>query len=216
LFNLPNDFGKKLGRKIMGGMGSGRRSSYSGKGETADAAPLDIRKLARQGLLTPGHSFSWHWTINDTEVSAISITANLGSVTLAYRRTSTNEDIRQVVAIESTACHLGGERQWFVCQGCSKRVAVIYGVSKYFGCRRCYALVYPSQKESPGDRAARKADRIRKRLGWPIGILNDSLGKPKGMHWLTYWRLKRHHDALVQVSFREMEARFGLQTQLEC
>jgi hypothetical protein len=93
---------------------------------------------------------------------------------------------------------------------------VIYGVSKYFGCRRCYALVYPSQKESPGDRAARKADRIRKRLGWPVGILNESLGKPKGMHWRTYWRLKRHHDTLVQVSFREMEARFGLQTQLEC
>jgi hypothetical protein len=206
----------KTREKKMGGMGSGRRSSYSGKGETADAAPLDIRKLARQGLLTPGRSFSWHWTINDKEVSAIRIMANLGSVTLAYRRNSTNEDIRQIISIETTACHLGGERQWFICQGCSKRVAVIYGVSKYFGCRRCYALVYPSQKESPGDRAARKADRIRKRLGWPIGILNDSLGKPKGMHWRTYWRLKRHHDALVQVSFREMEARFGLQTQLEC
>ena len=198
----------------MGGRGSGRRSSYSGKAETSDSMPLDIRKITRKGLLVPGRSFSWHWTINDREVSAIRITANLGSVTLAYHRASAKEDIRQLVAIETTACHLGGERQWFVCPGCGKRVAVIYGVGKYFACRRCYALVYPSQKESPGDRAARNADRIRKRLGWPIGILNDSLGKPKGMHWRTFLRLKNLHDGLVQISFREMASRFGFLDKL--
>jgi hypothetical protein len=29
----------------MGGRGSGRRSSYSGKAETSDSMPLDIRKI---------------------------------------------------------------------------------------------------------------------------------------------------------------------------
>ena len=43
----------------MGGRGSGRRSSYSGKAETSDSMPLDIRKITRKGLLVPGRGFSW-------------------------------------------------------------------------------------------------------------------------------------------------------------
>ena len=42
----------------MGGRGSGRRSSYSGKAESSDSMPLDIRKIAREGLMVPGSSFS--------------------------------------------------------------------------------------------------------------------------------------------------------------
>ena len=29
----------------------------------------------------------------------------------------------------------------------------------------------------------RRADNIRKRLGWEAGILNENGGKPKGMRW---------------------------------
>ena len=53
----------------MGGRGSGRRRSYSGKPETGDSMPLDIRKLTRKGLLVPGSSFSWQWLVNDREVA---------------------------------------------------------------------------------------------------------------------------------------------------
>ena len=49
-----------------------------------------------------------------------------------------------------------------------------------------------------------------KRLGWEAGTLNDSGGKPKGMHWKTYQRLKKHHDALVQVSFQDIARKLGL------
>jgi hypothetical protein len=34
-------------------------------------------------------------------------------------------------------------------------------------------------------------------MGWPGGILEGGdWGKPKGMHWRTYERLCREHDAL--------------------
>jgi hypothetical protein len=40
-----------------------------------------------------------------------------------------------------------------------------------------------------------KAQRIRVRLGGSANMLNDFPEKPKGMHWRTYERLCRIHDA---------------------
>ena len=38
---------------------------------------------------------------------------------------------------------------------------------------------------------------------------NGNGNKPKGMHWDTYDRLKRDHDALVQVSFHDIGRKLG-------
>ena len=35
-------------------------------------------------------------------------------------------------------------------------------------------------------------------------------GKPKGMHWKTYWRLKGAHVALMQVSLDDMGRKLGI------
>lgn len=50
----------------MGGFGSGRRWHYGGKNTTADYRVLDVQRLQRHGLLTPGKSFGWNW-IRDGE-----------------------------------------------------------------------------------------------------------------------------------------------------
>jgi hypothetical protein len=91
---LPIDFGKN--RRIkMGGRGSGRRSSYSGKAETNDSMPLDIRKITRKGLLVPGSSFSWQWLVNDRQVAGISIRVDFNQgMVLSYRMKSTGEVVR--------------------------------------------------------------------------------------------------------------------------
>ena len=47
-------------------------------------------------------------------------------------------------------------------------------------------------------------------MGWEAGILNGDGGKPKGMHWKTYQRLKSNHDALVQVSFQDIGRKLDL------
>lgn len=56
---------------------------------------------------------------------------------------------------------------------------------------------------------ASQADKIRKRLAWPAGILNGEGGKPKGLHWATYRRLKAEHDRLVQISFHDIGRKLG-------
>ena len=112
------------------------------------------------------------------------------------------------VQIERTDCNLGGQRVWFWCPGCGRRVAVLYGW-EVFSCRHCRNLAYASQRETANDRIIRRADSIRERLGWEIGIANPRGGKPKGMHWKTYWRLRIRHDAQAQVGFHDIGRKLG-------
>lgn len=197
----------------MGGIGSGRRPSYSGKDTTEDSLPLDIRRLRRAGALNPGRPVSWQWTLNDRVYASIQIRADQWQVTLSYLHTPRGcaaESISQTVPLETTPCALGGRRQWFTCPGCSRRVAVIYGVGRLFACRGCKGLAYSCQAESADDRAARRADRLRKKLGWEPGILNGPGLKPTGMHWRTYERLLAQHDTFVGVSLAGMAKKLGL------
>lgn len=115
------------------------------------------------------------------------------------------------VFLEWTDCHLGGKRAWFRCpaKGCGRRVAILYG-GAIFACRRCHRLAYESQREAGYDRMARRADRLRDKLGWEPGILNGNGIKPKGMHWRTFELLKAKHDALVGESLAGMAKRFRL------
>ena len=193
----------------MGGRGSGRRISYGGKQDTSNSMPLDLRKIARNGVLVPGNSFSWQWLVCKREVASINIQVDFESMVLSYRMKSTDEVVEQRVQTQISPCNLGGQRHWFTCPRCSKRVAVLYAPGRYFACRQCGGLGYATQKEGVGDRAMTKADKLRKRLGWKAGIANPNTGKPKGMHWETYNRLKSDHDELKQVSFHDIGRKLG-------
>ena len=111
--------------------------------------------------------------------------------------------------VETTPCQYGGKRLWFTCPRCGKRVAVLYAPDRYFACRKCGDLAYATQKQGIGDRALTKADKIRKRLGWQVGIANPMRGKPKGMDWKTFGRLRLQHDVLSQVSFHDIGRKLG-------
>lgn len=197
----------------MGGFGSGR--GQGGKSTTSDMRPLDIRRLQRDGLLTPGRAFGWQWTVNGEKVSDIKIRAEADRVILRYRSRSNGgewQPMEYPVTLEWTACNLGGRRVWFRCpaRGCGRRVAVLFGGS-VFACRHCHNLAYECQRETDDDRAARRADTIRRRLEWEPGILNGEGWKPKGMHWRTFERLKAEHDAFVNVSLMGMARRFKME-----
>jgi hypothetical protein len=105
------------------------------------------------------------------------------------------------VPLTWTACNFGGERPWFVCpgDGCGRRVAIMYGPGRYFLCRRCYDLVYESQRENAMSRALRRAQNIRERLGGSANMMQPFPEKPKDRHWQTYERLWwEHHEAEVE------------------
>lgn len=198
----------------MGGFGSGRKF---GTDCTEDCRSIDIRRWQREGYLTPGRYLDWQWLRNDEKVAAIGVKIETGQLRLiySYRRNGGDwESLDYPVRLQTTSCNYGGERYWFTCPavGCGRRVAVLYLGGKYFACRHCYRLTYKSQREMVDDRAARRADKIRDKLGWHRGIFNLPGDKQKGMHWKTYHRLRMTHDDYVDRALLGMAAKLGILT----
>ena len=195
----------------MGGFGSGRTG---GKPTTDNMRALDIRKIARDGLLRPGASFSWQWSVGGEVQASINVLVVEDRVTLDYRTRDQGGEWsprRYPILIDRTPCTYGGERVWWRCPvvGCGRRVAVLFG-GQVFACRHCHQLAYRSQRETDDDRATRRAGKVRDTLGWKPGILNPAGDKPKGMHWSTFWRLKDQHDAQVVQVLTGIAQRFGI------
>lgn len=160
----------------MGGIGSGRHWQF-GADTTDDYRSIDIRWLKREGLLESGSRRRITWSRGGEVTGSINVRSEPGRVILDYRHRDRGgewQPERYPVYLATTPCHMGGERHWFLCpaRGCGRRVAILYG-GAIFACRHCYRLAYPSQREKPGDRAARQADRIRDKMGWPGGILGS-------------------------------------------
>ena len=198
----------------MGGFGSGRQGR---RRCTDDLRPLDVRKIHRAGYLKPGTAFTWQWTCDDQVTGVISLRVQADRVALDYRSQNPHhnggewEPMRYAVALDWTPCGFGGSRVWWRCPaaGCGRRVAVLHG-GRVFACRKCNRLAYRSQREADDDRATRRADKLRNRLGWEPGILNGNGWKPKGMPWRTFERLQASHDLHVNAALAHMAAKVAL------
>jgi hypothetical protein len=197
----------------MGGFGSGRKF---GADCTEDYRSIDIRRWQRDGYLVPGRYIDWQWSRNGEKIAAINVKVETGQLRLIYNFRRNNgedwESLNYPVRLDTTACHYGGVRYWFICPaaGCGRRVAILYMGDKIFACRHCYQLAYKSQRETPDDRASRRANKIRDKLNWDRGILNTNGGKPKGMHWKTYYRLLAKHNDFSDWALRGIVAKLGI------
>jgi hypothetical protein len=174
----------------MGEFGSGGWNA-TGRPTTAECFWLNVNVLNRTGALTSGLSSTCQWSRDGENAGEVGIYAGPNNITLTYNSRVGGGDWnshRQRIAISWEPCRLGGERPYFHCPSCGRRVLQLYVRGQFF-CRHCHGLSYPSQRERESDRAQRKANHIRKRLGGEPGWQNIP-ARPKGMHKRTYERLR--------------------------
>lgn len=165
----------------MGGYGSGRPGW---RVSCEHCLSIDIRRLARQNLLSCGAWFHWRW--NNEAKSSISVRVGEYVLNLLYSIDGEKRDQR--IGIAQTRCHFGGYRKWFWCPCCTKRIAKLYLRGGRFACRRCNRLGYLVENQDFGQRQWIRMERIERLLG-------EDLDRPKGMHRSTYERLLGRYNA---------------------
>lgn len=176
-----------------GGMRFGAgRPGWKRKAEQSLA--LDVRQIARKGLLRPG-AFSWHWSRNGERVGSVGacVGGDTDRVTLSYQWTPYNSDPRNVecsLRVERTPCNYGGSRPWFLCPSCGRRCAVVYfgAPGGRYACRHCVRVAYLSQCDDLMGRLWRKQRKVERKLAGAAGEWNG-WQRPKGMHQRTFNRL---------------------------
>jgi hypothetical protein len=105
------------------------------------------------------------------------------------------DDVEETVRIVRVPCHLGGARPYFICPGvvngvtCGRRIAKLYYRGRYFVCRHCHRLAHASQREGGWERALRRANKLRQRLGGKSGAASLFPPRPRGMWRRTYERI---------------------------
>jgi hypothetical protein len=155
---------------------------------------LDVRELSRSGLLTSTGTIMW--SRGDRTTGVATVQGDGDSVTLSYR--IDGQEFEERVRLDRTSLHLGGHRSWFLCPGCDRRIAVLYGGVR-FRCRHCLDLRYVSQRETPTFRAITKVQIIRKKLGGSGNLIEPCPSRPRYMHQRTYERLIREEAEALRA-----------------
>ena len=144
---------------------------------------IDARRWKREGLFTAGRIGRWQWSDGDTG----EVTATIGyrgqghAVALDYTLNGT--PMHQQIWLNQTRCNYGGERTWFSCPGCRRRVAMLFlRAGAGFVCRHCGRVKYGSQSDDAIGGTWRKQQKAEAKLGkhWQ---------RPKGMHHTTRAKL---------------------------
>ena len=179
---------------------------------TTDVRSFSIFFLKEHNKLEPDCIYGLNsivWSMCGEETGRIgyrvSTVSNDLHVELDYKTKSYDEDWRPIkykIPLERVPCHFGGFRWYFRCplssngQYCGRRVAILYKVSDYFGCRHCANLTYDSCNESK---------RFR---GFPWKSVSDCW---KGDEY--YKKLKRtHYRGLPTRKFRRCLKLWGDET----
>jgi hypothetical protein len=187
----------------MGGLGSGGHNS-KGRRIVEGQYRLDASDLKRRGLCRTGNISHIYWKGSDNAPGpSLKVIGGEDAITLAYSWKRGQEPWQQHqerVALRHHQRHFGGCETYFLCPRCACTVKRLYGASVRYLCRTCHNLVHASTQERPGNRATRKNQKLRRRVGAEIG-LGDEIGpKPKGMHQKTFEQISEQiHAAEAEV-----------------
>lgn len=194
----------------MGGIGSGWFGKRSTRATTEDYLAVDVRRLLRESLLTPGRCLDLTWT-TDRGATVASVRGHVK----ADRVILGSSDVR----LDWTRCGLGGRRAWFLCPRCFRRCCLLYHARGFtclmwFACRVCHGLAYRVENLGREERAVHRAWKIIgntktdfKRKGW----------KPRWQRWHTHQRQELAveqagevlalYDERISSRYRELDAR---------
>ncbi len=181
----------------MGGYSSTRWDLEYVRLHTDPLLSLDVRWLGRIGALAPGAVSTPQWSRRGEPAGWITTIREPDSDCLildytTYAAGAEREQVRDAIDLETTPCHYGGARTWFLCPQCQHRRAVLFACNGRFRCRTCHQLAYSSSREGAADRSRRRLAGQRTRLGGsyaePVWTIPP---RPTGMHHRTYARLVR-------------------------
>jgi hypothetical protein len=120
---------------------------------------------------------------------------------------------KQPIECTKTPCNYGGERVWFVCPSCRRRVGKLYLLnmlhSCYWSCRHCQGLTYVQRRErrkawTYQARAQRIADR------WlQFKPKDPKIYKTKWMRWSTYQKRAKQYNELQYQAARGWTGHVG-------
>jgi hypothetical protein len=184
---FKGDFGRST-EVSMGGLGSGRLPGW-GRLTVDDVPLLDVAVLHDLGHFGPARKAS---TLTWSFPHEVTVQCRGGThgVSLFVRSAPDNRwTLDDYLPVEWVRCRLGGERPFFGCPSCERRVLHLY-LRERFRCRRCTDLRYPSQREDEFDRARRRAHKLRCRLQAQKIERWEAVPRPKGMWRKTFKRLE--------------------------
>ena len=152
------------------------------KERVEDCLVLDVFDLAKQGYLKDGASGTRRWTQGERMVGTVAWRLTGGVLHLTYTvtaRDGSKTDYSYPVSLPHTPATFGGERVWFACPSCAKRVRKLYlpPSGGRFLCRICHDLSYASRQKrrSAEAKAWERVPQLKEELerpgrpgrGWP-------------------------------------------------
>jgi len=146
----------------MGGYGSGVK--FDKQSTLENLKKLDVRLLKKKGALKTNSAGTLSWTVGGQPDGAIRFRMTDADIRLNfnYRDSAYNDwvAVEQIVGLEKTPCHFGGERTWFTCPDCRRRVGVLCLADKTFACRRCNGVAYRSNNAGKLDRLINQKHKL--------------------------------------------------------
>ncbi len=172
-----------------------------------DCLRLGISALTQQGVFSRPWNGSWVWRENST--SSIRSMVNIQSSETVLNLSFTSflgAHVKQSILLAKIPNTFGGYRLFFSCPVCAERRRFIYLRSGLFLCRKCQDLRYQSQSEDLMTRLWRAQTKIESNL-----VAGNK--KPKGMHLLTFERLR---SKIVELEMQRDQVMFAaIQSEFE-
>ena len=129
-------------------MNSTRWNCYLTRGRVESCLTIGTPRGVVQDI-----SGAWFWQRYGWRISYHLV---VGDNPFLHLRFNHGLEVKQAIRLDRTPLNYGGVRWWFICPGCSRRVAHLHLPSRayYFRCRHCYNLSYESAQSSRSRSAA--------------------------------------------------------------